>query len=97
MPRGTVCGRSVGNSARGGVRAPGGASRGRGPLISAHVPTPPTSDGPVTETHNQQRVRQQDDLQDEPQDPSRTIGKRMRAYSSRGQVDRDVARDTTVV
>ncbi|THV06119.1 hypothetical protein K435DRAFT_883572 [Dendrothele bispora CBS 962.96] len=82
MPRGTIRGRSVVNAARGGVRAPGGASRGRGPFTSAHVPTPPTSDGPVTETRNQQRVRQQDDLQEEPQDSTRTVGKRKRPYLS---------------
>ncbi|THV04619.1 hypothetical protein K435DRAFT_790836 [Dendrothele bispora CBS 962.96] len=82
MPRGTTRGRSVGNSARGGVRAPVGASRGRGPLISAHVPTPPTSDGPVTETRKQNRVPHQEELEEYAQDPSRTIGKRMRAYSS---------------
>ncbi|THU76405.1 hypothetical protein K435DRAFT_879259 [Dendrothele bispora CBS 962.96] len=81
MPRGTTRGRSVGNSARGGVRAPGGASRGRGPF-TAQIPTPPTSDSLITETRNQQRVRQQEELQDEPQDYTRTVGKRKRAYSS---------------
>ncbi|THU83312.1 hypothetical protein K435DRAFT_871411 [Dendrothele bispora CBS 962.96] len=81
MPRGTICGRSVGNASRGGVHAIGGASRGRGPF-TAQIPTPPTSDGLITETRNQQRVRQQEELQDEPQDSTRTVGKRKRSYFS---------------
>ncbi|THV07199.1 hypothetical protein K435DRAFT_925078 [Dendrothele bispora CBS 962.96] len=81
MPRGTIHGRSVGNASRGGVHAIGGASRGRGPF-TAQIPTPPTSDSLITETRNQQRVRQQEELQDKPQDSTRTVGKRKRSYFS---------------
>ncbi|THU95865.1 hypothetical protein K435DRAFT_859131 [Dendrothele bispora CBS 962.96] len=66
----------------GGVCALGGASRGCVPFNSTRIITPPTSDGLNTETRNQQCVQQQDELQEEPQNSTRTVEKQKRAYSS---------------
>ncbi|THU83687.1 hypothetical protein K435DRAFT_871047 [Dendrothele bispora CBS 962.96] len=82
MPRETIHGRSVGNAARCGVRAPGGASHGRGPFTSARIFTPPTLDSLMAETRNRHHIQQQEELQDEPQDSTRTIRKRKRPHFS---------------
>ncbi|THU87616.1 hypothetical protein K435DRAFT_867097 [Dendrothele bispora CBS 962.96] len=74
-PERTIRGRSVGHAVRGGVRAPGQASRGRGPFTSTQVSTPPTSDSHITEMCNQQRVQQQEEFQEEHRDSMRTVGK----------------------
>ncbi|THV06367.1 hypothetical protein K435DRAFT_849162 [Dendrothele bispora CBS 962.96] len=72
-----------GQQCRGGTLALEGGSRSCGPFTSTRIPTPPTSDGFMTETRNhQQRVQQQEELQEKPQDFTRTVGKRKRPYSS---------------
>ncbi|THV03116.1 hypothetical protein K435DRAFT_852185 [Dendrothele bispora CBS 962.96] len=76
MPRGTTCNRSVGNVARCNVLdALGGAYRVCGAFTFALITIPPTSDGLILDTHTQNRVRQQAEVQEQPQQSTRTLWK----------------------